>query len=77
MTGLDVSGSRMARGSSAATGASLTSARRSRQARERGINLFDSAQEYGFGGAEQILGCALPRLDNRREESEPSAVDRL
>ena len=40
-----------------------------RQARELGVNLFDSAQGYGFGASEQVLGKALrDELDNRRDE---------
>ena len=40
-----------------------------RHARERGITLFDTAQAYGFGASEQILGRALrDDLDQRREE---------
>ncbi len=40
-----------------------------RFAREQGISLFDSAQAYGFGESERVLGRA-PRddLDHRREE---------
>jgi aryl-alcohol dehydrogenase-like predicted oxidoreductase len=30
-----------------------------RQARELGINLFDTAQAYGFGASERLLGRAL------------------
>lgn len=30
-----------------------------RQARELGVNLFDTAQAYGFGAAEKLLGDAL------------------
>lgn len=30
-----------------------------RSARELGINIFDTAQAYGFGGAEKVLGRAL------------------
>src|SRR6185312_16685148 len=30
-----------------------------RQARELGINLFDTAQGYGFGASERVLGKAL------------------
>ncbi|MER6943979.1 aldo/keto reductase [Nonomuraea sp. NPDC000554] len=32
-----------------------------RQARERGVNFFDTAQGYGFGVSERILGRALAR----------------
>ncbi len=40
-----------------------------RRARELGINLFDTAQGYGFGASERLLGRALREdLDNRREE---------
>jgi aryl-alcohol dehydrogenase-like predicted oxidoreductase len=40
-----------------------------RYARERGINLFDTAQAYGFGASERILGRALRTdLDVRRDE---------
>ena len=40
-----------------------------RQARGLGINLFDTAQGYGFGASERLLGRALrDDLDNRREE---------
>ena len=40
-----------------------------RHARELGINLFDTAQGYGFGASERILGRALrDDLDERREE---------
>ena len=40
-----------------------------RYARERGITLFDTAQAYGFGASEHILGRALRGdLDRRREE---------
>jgi aryl-alcohol dehydrogenase-like predicted oxidoreductase len=40
-----------------------------RQARELGINLFDTAQGYGFGASEQLLGRALrDDLDRRRDE---------
>jgi len=40
-----------------------------RHARERGITLFDTAQAYGFGASERILGRALrDDLDRRREE---------
>ena len=37
-----------------------------RYARERGITLFDTAQAYGFGASEHILGRALrDDLDRR------------
>ena len=40
-----------------------------RHARELGINFFDTAQGYGFGASERLLGRALrEELDNRREE---------
>jgi aryl-alcohol dehydrogenase-like predicted oxidoreductase len=40
-----------------------------RRARELGINLFDTAQGYGFGASERLLGRALrDDFDNRREE---------
>jgi hypothetical protein len=40
-----------------------------RYARERGITLFDTAQAYGFGASEHILGRALrDDLDHRRQE---------
>jgi aryl-alcohol dehydrogenase-like predicted oxidoreductase len=40
-----------------------------RHARELGINLFDTAQGYGFGASERLLGQALrDDLDNRRDE---------
>ena len=40
-----------------------------RQARELGVNLFDTAQGYGFGASEQLLGRALrDDLDKRRDE---------
>jgi aryl-alcohol dehydrogenase-like predicted oxidoreductase len=40
-----------------------------RHARALGINLFDSAQGYGFGASEQMLGRALrDDLDRRRDE---------
>jgi aryl-alcohol dehydrogenase-like predicted oxidoreductase len=40
-----------------------------RQARELGINLFDTAQGYGFGASEELLGRALrDDLDRRRGE---------
>jgi aryl-alcohol dehydrogenase-like predicted oxidoreductase len=38
-------------------------------ARELGINLFDSAQAYGFGASERLLGRALrDELDHRRDD---------
>jgi aryl-alcohol dehydrogenase-like predicted oxidoreductase len=40
-----------------------------RQARELGVNLFDTAQGYGFGASEQLLGRALrDDLNKRRDE---------
>jgi aryl-alcohol dehydrogenase-like predicted oxidoreductase len=40
-----------------------------RQARELGVDLFDSAQGYGFGVSEALLGRALrDDLDNHRDE---------
>lgn len=40
-----------------------------RQARELGVNLFDTAQGYGFGASEQLLGRALrDDLDKRRDQ---------
>jgi aryl-alcohol dehydrogenase-like predicted oxidoreductase len=40
-----------------------------RYAREQGINLFDTAQGYGFGASERLLGRALrDDLDHRRGE---------
>src|SRR5947208_791421 len=40
-----------------------------RKARELGINFFDTAQGYGFGASERLLGRALrDELANRREE---------
>src|SRR4051794_36959922 len=40
-----------------------------RQARELGVNLFDTAQGYGFGASERVLGTALrDDLDHRRDE---------
>ncbi len=40
-----------------------------RQARELGVNLFDTALGYGFGASEQLLGRALRGdLDKRRDE---------
>jgi aryl-alcohol dehydrogenase-like predicted oxidoreductase len=39
------------------------------RARELGINLFDSAQAYGFGASERLLGRALrDELDHRRDD---------
>jgi hypothetical protein len=40
-----------------------------RRARELGINLFDTAQAYGFGASERLLGRALrDQLDRARDE---------
>jgi aryl-alcohol dehydrogenase-like predicted oxidoreductase len=40
-----------------------------RQARELGVDLFDTAQGYGFGVSEALLGRALrDDLDNHRDE---------
>jgi aryl-alcohol dehydrogenase-like predicted oxidoreductase len=40
-----------------------------RQARELGVNFFDTAQGYGFGASERLLGHALrDDLDHRRHE---------
>lgn len=40
-----------------------------RYARSLGINFFDTAQAYGFGASERLLGRALrEELDRRREE---------
>jgi aryl-alcohol dehydrogenase-like predicted oxidoreductase len=40
-----------------------------RQARELGVNLFDTAQGYGFGASERLLGRALrDELANQRDE---------
>jgi aryl-alcohol dehydrogenase-like predicted oxidoreductase len=40
-----------------------------RYARELGVNLFDTAQGYGFGASERLLARALrDDLDNRRDE---------
>ncbi len=40
-----------------------------RIARELGVNFFDTAQGYGFGASERLLGRALrDDLDNRRDE---------
>jgi aryl-alcohol dehydrogenase-like predicted oxidoreductase len=40
-----------------------------RRARELGVNLFDTAQGYGFGASERLLGHALrDDLDHRRDE---------
>jgi aryl-alcohol dehydrogenase-like predicted oxidoreductase len=40
-----------------------------RRARELGVNFFDTAQAYGFGASERILGKAL-RDDLRRQRDE-------
>jgi len=40
-----------------------------RRARELGVNFFDTAQAYGFGASERLLGRALrPELSSRRRE---------
>jgi aryl-alcohol dehydrogenase-like predicted oxidoreductase len=40
-----------------------------RQARELGVNLFDTAQGYGFGASERVLGRALREdLDHHRDD---------
>jgi aryl-alcohol dehydrogenase-like predicted oxidoreductase len=40
-----------------------------RYARQLGINFFDTAQAYGFGASERLLGRALrDELDQRRDE---------
>jgi aryl-alcohol dehydrogenase-like predicted oxidoreductase len=40
-----------------------------RRARELGVNVFDTAQGYGFGASERLLGRALrDDLDTRRDE---------
>jgi aryl-alcohol dehydrogenase-like predicted oxidoreductase len=40
-----------------------------RRARDLGVNLFDTAQGYGFGASERLLGRALrDDLDARRDE---------
>ncbi len=40
-----------------------------RRALDLGVNFFDTAQAYGFGVAEQLLGRALePEIKNRRDE---------
>jgi aryl-alcohol dehydrogenase-like predicted oxidoreductase len=40
-----------------------------RQARDLGVNLFDTAHGYGFGASERVLGDALREdLANRRDE---------
>lgn len=40
-----------------------------RHARELGVTLFDTAQGYGFGASERLLGRALrEELDERRDE---------
>jgi aryl-alcohol dehydrogenase-like predicted oxidoreductase len=40
-----------------------------RRARELGVNFFDTAQAYGFGASEQVLGRAL-RDELARERDE-------
>jgi aryl-alcohol dehydrogenase-like predicted oxidoreductase len=40
-----------------------------RQALELGVNFFDTAQAYGFGKSERVLGEALrPELRSRRDK---------
>lgn len=40
-----------------------------RRALDLSINFFDSAQDYGFGASERLLGEALePEIENRRSE---------
>jgi aryl-alcohol dehydrogenase-like predicted oxidoreductase len=40
-----------------------------REARKLGVDFFDTAQGYGFGASERVLGSALrDDLDNRRDE---------
>src|SRR5437764_8096760 len=40
-----------------------------RRARELGVSFFDTAQAYGFGASEEMLGRALrDDLDQRRQE---------
>jgi len=40
-----------------------------RRARDLGINFFDTAQQYGFGASERILGKALRSdLSQNRED---------
>jgi aryl-alcohol dehydrogenase-like predicted oxidoreductase len=40
-----------------------------RHARQLGVNFFDTAQGYGFGASERLLGSALrDELDHRRDE---------
>jgi aryl-alcohol dehydrogenase-like predicted oxidoreductase len=40
-----------------------------REARQLGVNFFDTAQAYGFGASERVLGTALrDDLHNRRDE---------
>jgi aryl-alcohol dehydrogenase-like predicted oxidoreductase len=53
------------------SGAGSTSARRWRRSRARdlGINFFDTAQAYGFGASERLLGRALrDELGHRRDQ---------
>lgn len=40
-----------------------------RHARERGVNFFDTAQAYGFGKSEEVLGEALREELNRDRDS--------
>jgi aryl-alcohol dehydrogenase-like predicted oxidoreductase len=40
-----------------------------RRARELGVNFFDTAQAYGFGASERLLGTALrPELTHHRDQ---------
>jgi voltage-dependent potassium channel beta subunit len=39
-----------------------------KKAYESGINFFDTAEVYGFGVAETIMGKAIKNLDARRED---------
>src|SRR3954449_4390994 len=40
-----------------------------RRARELGVNFFDTAQAYGFGASERLLGSALRReLTHQRDQ---------
>jgi aryl-alcohol dehydrogenase-like predicted oxidoreductase len=45
-----------------------------RHSRRLGVNLFDTAQGYGFGASERLLGAALrDDLDHRRDRREIEA----
>ena len=72
MTDLEVSPIASAPGSSAASGAQFDEGEAIAaisQARDLGVNLFDTAQGYGFGASERVLGQALREdLDHRRHE---------